>query len=139
MPQFKTTYNILTRPWEDEFFDNSFMDSDSIKLPPMLHWDYQRELKIEDIDLWEVLYQASGGVGVYAAWMPYAEFYMITKGWDKYGEIDIETHYGAGSQKEVKRRAKELNMPLSSSEVWVDDKDMWLYEGIKYSKRTIVT
>lgn len=138
MPIFKTTHNILTKPWEDELFDPNWMDSDKVKLPPKVDWDYSRELFIEDIDVWEVLYQGSGGMGVYAAWMPYAEFYMITIGWNKEGSIMIETHYGAGAQKIVKKRSKELGMPLSVNEVWIEPEHMWLYEGTNPPNKIIL-
>ena len=81
MPFFKTTYNILVRPGEDELFDPNWMNSDKMILPPKKDWDYSRELQIEDIHIWEVLYEASGGIGIYAAWDPFAEFYMFTTGW----------------------------------------------------------
>jgi hypothetical protein len=138
LPFFKTTHNILTKPWEDELFDPNWMDSDTLKLPLSVPWDYQREMRIEDVDVWEVLYQASNGVGVYAAWMPYAEFYMICKGWDHKGSVIVETHYGAGSLEEVKKRAKQLNIPLTLKQIWVDPEDMWLYEPIKDPSKKII-
>ena len=138
MPHFKTTYNLLTKPWEDELFDPNWMDSDHLVLPPTKNWDYQREMKVEDVDIWEVLYQASGGIGVYAAWTPYAEFYMISKGWNNNGGFNIETHYGAGSNKEVLKRCKQLNIPLTVNKVWVDPEDMWLYEGKTLNKKTFI-
>ncbi len=78
MPQFRTTYNILTKSDEDELFDPNWMDSDKIILPPRVEWDYSRELQIEDVNIWEIIYQQGGGIGLYAAWDPFAEFYMLT-------------------------------------------------------------
>lgn len=138
MPFFKTTHNILTEPWNDELFDPNWMDSDKLKLPPSSPWTYDREMRIEDVDIWEVLYQASGGFGVYAAWMPYAEFYMITKGWTYNGSLIIESHYGAGAQEEVKKRAKSLKIKLNETKFWVEPEDMWLYTDKEKSKKTIV-
>ena len=132
MPFFKTTKNILVD--HGEYFDPNWMDSDKLILPPTKKWDYERELQIEDIDIWEILYEASGGLGVYAAWTPHAEFYMLTTGWLplKEGQIVndrmIETYYGHGAQQKVMKRAKELNMPLNMYKSWVDPQDMWLYE-----------
>ena len=79
MPFFKTTYNILTKPWEDEAWDDNWMNSDTLILPPKKDWDYKRELTIEDVSLWEVIYQQGGGLALYASWDPYAEFYLITQ------------------------------------------------------------
>ena len=134
MPLFKSTYNILKAPDEDEVFNPNWMDSDKIILPPTRDWDYQRELQIEDIDIWEVLYEANLGMGIYAAWTPHAEFYMITTGWkplqagQRINDKFIETYYGAGAQQKVSQRAKELGMPLGTFTSWVDDDKLWLYQ-----------
>lgn len=143
MPLFKSTYNILTKYDEDEVFDPNWMDSDKLVLPPRADWDYKRELQVEDIDIWEVLYEATNGIGVYAAWLPYAEFYMITTGinykngariydqktltpyWDRH----IETYYGSKAQQQVWQRCKDLGIPLQIHKTWVDDADMWLYQS----------
>jgi hypothetical protein len=136
MPQFKTTYNILTQVDADELFNINNLNYDSEILPPTKDWDYSRELKIEDIDIWEVLYESSGGIGVYAAWLPNAEFYMITTGWnaDIYqtpSNKNIETYYGQGAQHQVYKKSKELNIPLAVYNTWVDEKDLWLYTNKK--------
>ena len=146
MPQFKTTYNIIKKPDEDEAFNPAWMESNKLILPPKVDWDYSRELKIEDIDLWEVIYEESGGKGLYAAYMPYAEFYMITIGlYDRYipgtrtNEKIIETYYGAGSQTEAVRRAQQLGWSLWVRKVWIENEDAWLYEPPKATKIMIGT
>jgi hypothetical protein len=134
MPFFKSTYNILKKPDEDEVFNVNWLDSDTLKLPPKIKWDYGRELRIEDIDIWEVLYEASGGIGVYAAWLPHAEFYMITTGWKPKSNLDyanpknIETFYGPGAAQDAFLRAKKLGINLQVNKVWVDNDDLWLYQ-----------
>jgi hypothetical protein len=129
MPFFKTTYNILVRPGEDELFDPNWMNSDKMILPPKKDWDYSRELQIEDIYIWEVLYEASGGIGIYAAWDPFAEFYMFTTGWVPKTMNDriIETYYGPQASKKVKQRADSLGISLQLHNIWVEPEDMWLY------------
>ena len=133
MPFFKSTYNILKKPDEDEVFNINWMDSDTLKLPPKVKWDYNRDLQIEDVDIWEVLYEASGGIGVYAAWLPYAEFYMLLTGWypmrpgEYVNQRKIETFYGQGAAKKTYDRAKQLGINLNVGEMWVDNDDLWLY------------
>jgi hypothetical protein len=127
MPQFKTTKNILKNPWEDELYDDNWMDSDKLILPPKKQWDYSRELKIEDVDIWEVIYYQGGGLGLYASWDPYAEFYLITLPHFAIRTNALETYYGAGAQRSVQKRCKELNIPVIVNETWVDDENMWLY------------
>lgn len=139
MPFFKTTYNILKKVDEDEAFDPRWMDSDKLVLPPKVDWDYGRELKIEDVDLWDVLYEGSYGIGLYAAYMPYAEFYLITTSFNynnsariinnhSYWDKNFETYYGPGAQAQVIKRCEEIGIPYRLHQVWVEDDDMWLYQ-----------
>lgn len=138
MPSFKTTHQILSG--YGEYFDENWMDSDTLVLPPKEMWDYQRELKIEDVNIWEVLMEP-WDIGVYAAWDPYAEFYLIRfdkdyrnpkVDWqqnvlDGIRNFDFETHYGAGSDQAVQKRLKELNVQFLPHKKWVEPQDMWLY------------
>jgi hypothetical protein len=105
------------------------MDSDKMILPPKRDWDYSKDMEISDVDVWEVIYQASGGIGVYAAWSPYAEFYMIT---DRFtsssNDPSITTLYGKGAYKEVAKIMKERKIPFSLNQYWVDEDKMWIYE-----------
>ena len=124
MPFFKTTHNIYVD--NGEYFDSNWMDSDKLVLPPRRYWSYERELKIEDVNLWELIYE-NGNVGVYASWDPYAEFYLIKPPWwDRH--LGFETYYGKGALKIVKKRMEELNIPIPNVKYWVDKEDMWLYE-----------
>ena len=125
MPIFKSTYNILSKPWEDEVFDPNWMDSDKLVLPPKINWDYSRELQIEDVDVWEVIFEATGPIGVYAAWLPHAEFYLLLLPPEDGGVI---TFYGKGAQKQIQKAIKNLNWPIETNKIWVDVEDMWLYE-----------
>lgn len=126
MPRFKSTQNIF----KDlaEIFDENWMDHNILQLPQKFDWDYSRQLQIEDIDIWEIIYEQGGGVGVYAAWSPYAEFYLIKTGWylESLGQ-GIETYYGPGAMNKVIKRCQELNIPLSINKIWVEPEDMWLY------------
>lgn len=119
----------------DELHNRNWMDSDTLQLPlggpndSKSKWDYAREMQVTDVDIWEVMYEASGGIGVYAAWLPYAEFYMVTTGWipKTINDRIIETYYGPNSQKQVYTRAAQLGIPLPVNTVWVDDDEMWLH------------
>jgi len=132
MHQYKSTFNILTRPDEDEVFETKWMDYPWISDPPTKDWDYKREMKIEDVDVWEVLAEHSGGIGVYAAWAPYAEFYMVTTGFKPRTIMDrkIETYYGPGSQDKVFKRAKELGLDLKVHSTWVENESVWQFKDI---------
>ena len=134
MAYFKTTYNILRVLDENELDNVNHLDRDTIWIPPTTDWDYSREMQIEDVDIWEVLYEASGGIGIYVSWSPYAEFYLVSTGFKSntpntwpYNDKILETYYGPGAQTKVSKRAKDLNIPLTFEKVWVDSQDMWLY------------
>jgi hypothetical protein len=149
MPQFKTTYNILKRPDEDELYHTSQFERDTVWLPPQVEWDYSREMQIEDVDIWEIILEASEGFGIYAAWTPYAEFYLITTGFDMVNEQRIvegrpytdkvwETYYGPGASQKVIKRAKELKLPVAVNQYWVDDEQMWLHQEEQKSNKLII-
>lgn len=127
MPFFKSSYNIFQKPDEDEVFNENWSDSDKLILPPRYDWDYKRELQIEDVDIWEQIYYQGGGLGLYAAWCPYAEFYMITHHLFKIKTNAVETFYGPGAESRAYKRGIELGMPLVLRKKWVEPEEMWLY------------
>jgi hypothetical protein len=125
--RFKSTKNIFKD--FSEVFDPNWMDSNKIITPPKKDWDYKRPMQIEDVDIWEVIYEQGGAVGIYAAWDPYAEFYIIRVGWilEQQGH-GVEIYYGPGSMNKMIARAKELGIPISTDKVWIDPDNMWLYQ-----------
>ena len=125
MPFFKTTHNIVKD--NGEYFDPNWMDSDKVILPPSQPWDYKREMKIEDVDLWEVVYEV-GTVGVYAAWQPHAEFYMIKPPWDWLEKgWGLETYYGKLAAKRTYQRMLEFGVKMPTHSYWVENDEMWLH------------
>jgi hypothetical protein len=125
--RFKSSQNIFKD--FGEVFDPNWMDSNKVILPPKTDWDYKREMRFEDVNIWEVIYEHGGAVGAYAAWDPYAEFYLVRVGWYKEAQgHGFETYYGPGAQKKVQKRMKELGMHYSLNEHWVEPEDMWLYQ-----------
>ncbi len=110
MPQFKTNQNIF-KDFGDEVWNDNNMDSDKIMLPPSPDWSYDRVMEIEDVEIWEVIIERGGGTAVYAAWCPYAEFYMVRHSW---GE-ELEVFYGRFVQPQVLERIDELKIPYSKS------------------------
>jgi hypothetical protein len=135
MPTFKKSEHILTG--FGEFFDPNWMDSDTIVLPPKIEWDYQREMRFEDVYIWEQLCEPFE-YGVYAAWDPYAEFFVLRKeleyekvAWDvnHVRKFEFETFYGQGAQQALMKRMAELNIIryVKLNQIWVDPEKMWLY------------
>jgi hypothetical protein len=108
MPQFKSTQNIL-KDFGDEVWNDNNMDSDKLVLPPSYDWTYDRVMEFEDVDIWEVIIERGGGTAVYAAWCPYAEYYIIRHNWGQ----DLEAFYGRFVQPQVLQRLDELQIPYS--------------------------
>jgi hypothetical protein len=128
--RFKSTHNIFKD--FGEIIDPNWANLDKVSLPPKTNWDYSREMKVEDVDIWEVIYEKGGGFGVYASWSPYAEFYMIRVGWQKESQgYGAETYYGPNAESQVHKRMKDLRIPVVTNKIWVEPSDMWLYAGVK--------
>lgn len=90
MPRWKVTEQILNLSKDGEFFDENWMNYDRIwqYAPEPIPWDAPRPIRFEDVDLWEVISEASGPIGVYAAYQPYAEYYVVTKNWRVVAEFE---------------------------------------------------
>lgn len=127
MPIFKTKDNLFKD--FGEYFDPNWMNSDKVEVPPIIEWDYSRELEIDDVDLWEVISDGYAGYGIYAAWMPYAEFYLVLPGaYLRSQGHEMETYYGQGAQKLIVKKMKQLGIPVPSNKIWVEPEDMWMYQ-----------
>lgn len=90
MPRWKVTEQILNLSKDGEFFDENWMNYDRIwqYAPEPIPWDGNRPIRFEDVDLWEVISEMSGPIGVYAAYQPYAEYYVVTSGWKVVAEFE---------------------------------------------------
>ena len=135
MPRFKSTQNILKD--NSEIYDANWFDKPFLELPPNPQWDNKRQLQVEDVDIWEVIVEQGGGVGIYAAWCPYAEFYLVRTGWWN-APNDLETYYGPGAQDKVQKRMNDLKIPYCLNKTWVDPEEMWLYENPDPKTNTLI-
>jgi hypothetical protein len=103
MPIFKTNLDIF-KTFGEELYNPNHFDNPNLQLPPNPAWDHNREPQMEDIDIWEVILESGGGLGLYAAWCPYAKFYMLRR------DIDVETYFGDIGEQMLEKRLKELNI-----------------------------
>ena len=90
MPRWKATEQIINLHKDGEVFDENWMNYDSIfqYMPKQIPWDGNRPIRFEDVDLWEVITEMSGPIGVYAAYQPYAEYYIVTRHWKVWQEFE---------------------------------------------------
>lgn len=76
--KIKSTQQILVQYWGDFRPEFNWMNDKIQDLPPSYPWKGLRPLRVEDVDLWEVLVETNDRVGVYGAWRPHDELYIIT-------------------------------------------------------------
>lgn len=128
---------------EGEHWDPNWLDSDTLVLPPKQPWDYKREMQIEDVNIWEQIMNP-WALAVFAAWDPYAEFYLLRfdknynwEGWAEPGVppmFNFETYYGPGAHDQVIKRIQELGKVYDAIKVprmnnlWVEPENMWLHQ-----------
>jgi myo-inositol catabolism protein IolC len=91
--RWKTTEQILHLNKDGEYWDDNWMNYDSVRqwAPRPIPWKSDRPIRFEDVDLWEVISEESnmnGLIGVYAAYHPYAEYYVVTHRWSIIREFE---------------------------------------------------
>jgi len=76
---------MIFRTTEQIFKGGVYFDQNWSELPPHFlntprpnsFWNSKKEIEVEDVDFWEVICETGGGNGVYAAYQPYAEIYLV--------------------------------------------------------------
>jgi hypothetical protein len=65
----RSTHEILNNPWDD---------IPAIKIiPSQIPIKNNNKINFNDVVMWEEIFYEGGNIGVYAAWSPYADFYII--------------------------------------------------------------
>jgi len=125
---FKTTDEILQSHWNDQEFRVSTTPSNLTVLPPRQQGLYLYNLTVEDIRMWETLYYEGGNIGIYGAWDPYSEFFIITYNLFLDSPAGIEVFSGSGAIRRLHAKAKELGVDLEISEIWVESENVKYYD-----------
>ena len=118
---FKTTEQILNEPWESSFLNVVLPAIKFEVTPPAVPLDDLKELELADVKLWELIYYKGAHIGVWAAWNPRAEFYIVT--YNMFLDIPqgIQMFSGPDAKRQIWKLAKELNVTLPVNKVWVDN------------------
>lgn len=126
MPRWKTTEQILNVSKDGEFFDENWMNYDSLYqyIPPNPIWKENREIKFEDVSIWEVICEWSGLSGVYASWCPYAHYFIVLENWKI-----IHEFRGKKGEKMLQKYLKEKKISFSLNKIWIDNNDLTSYIG----------
>lgn len=104
MTVFKTTEQILNNPWD------SYSD---LSAPKKYEWLESYKASFSDIEIWEQIYFQPGGIGVYAAWSPFVEIYIIV-----HNLFNCVEEYR--SSDETKLRLADFDICLPESRIWVN-------------------
>jgi len=76
MPRFKTKYNVFEN--NEELYSEAIAKENGIYIPETWDWDGSTQVSVNDVIIWECLFEQTGPFGIYAAWAPYEEFYIVT-------------------------------------------------------------
>lgn len=79
---------------------------------------------IDNVKLWEQIFYKKNYVGIYAAWSPYVEFYILVYEPLLSTEYSYESFFGIDSVKELMFKARQLKIDLKEQFIWVDDLDI---------------
>ena len=104
---FKSTPNILENPWKHGVPNITYTSP-----PPKTEWNYDRDPTIHDIILWEQIYYEAGNIGVYAAWDPYVDLYMVTYNLFINLPAGIKCFYGKDSIDKIIKIAKDIGTDI---------------------------
>lgn len=112
---FFTTSQILENSW------NKMPTTSNQNLPKQNRWLKDTPPKFEDIETWECIYDQPGNVGIYAAWSPLVEMYIIVNKLFVGTDLGIEVYYGNTAAKKVWKRSQKFGINLPVNKIWSND------------------
>jgi hypothetical protein len=113
MPIFKTTEEVFSKEWRDSASFN-------MTPPATYEWNLDRKIIIEDIERWEQIYYSFGDLGIYSAWRPKSEFYIIVHDFFLDDRQFVKTFFGDTAANEVYSYAKSYGIDLKNQLIWVN-------------------
>ena len=108
---FKSTYEIINKPWDES------EDIPVLKIPPA--WNNERDISIDDVVVWEQIYHQPGNIGIYVAWSPYAEFYLVVYNLFTKTNAGLKTFRGPDTITEIQQLTSEINIKLPTTTIRV--------------------
>jgi hypothetical protein len=76
---------------------------------------------VADITVWEEIYFKPGVIGVYAAWDPYCEFYLVYYPVLAETKFHSLTFFGKDASNRVQEFLATYDIDLATNNVWVDE------------------
>lgn len=98
-------------PWENK--EHTTMK----KIPPK--WNNDVDLTIDDVVIWEQIYHQPGNIGIYVAWSPNEEFYIVVYDLFVNTSAGIKIFKGPTAVDRILALASKLdiNLPISRIQV----------------------
>lgn len=110
MTIFKTSQEILSR-WQDSI--------GTTVQPKKYEWLESSEPQLCNIKFWEEIYCESGNLGVYAAYSPFVEMYLIVYLTVLENNFSQELFYGPAAEYEIIERCKDLGIVLPTRTIYI--------------------
>jgi hypothetical protein len=107
----KSTYEIINSPWEEKD------DIPVLKVPPK--WNKDTDITVDDVVIWEQIYHQPGNIGIYVAWSPNAEFYLVSYDLFTKTAAGIKTFQGSDAVDRVLKSIEYLNIKLPINRISV--------------------
>jgi len=104
MVKVRTLKHIINSPWADA----EFLDLDSSFVPTV--WSSSRRPVKEEIDLWEQIYFKPANMGLYAAFQPYLDFYLLV--YNLFDGSNIVEFYGEDAVEKIVKVFENYNVSL---------------------------
>ena len=76
---------------------------------------------VADIEVWEEIYFKPGVIGVYAAWDPYCEFYLVYYPVLSETNFHSLTFFGEDASNKVQKLLAKYDIQLVTNNIWVDE------------------
>jgi hypothetical protein len=105
--KFIRTIDLKNDSWQPRNYDKNFFSA-----PPSEDWTRSHSPEIDDIQIWEEIYYDPGVIGVYAAWNPFCEFYIIDRPFVKNQDKRFLKFYGTESSEKIQEIVKNYNIEI---------------------------
>jgi hypothetical protein len=113
---FKSTYQILNNPWKKDILN---VDHNPKMVPPSNPWIQDKQITIDDVKIWEQIYYMPGNIGVYAAWDPFDDFYIIVYNLFSNQSHGIETFSGPDAATKISKKLSNLGIDIPTKTIWI--------------------
>jgi len=116
----RTYSSIIDNSWGGAQ-DGDFIFNTSSPVPyhTGYEWNYSNNVSLKDIQLWEQLYHEPGVLGLYAAWTPYIECYLLIQYPFVHSTKGVKLFYGSNACYEVANIMQKLDVSFEVKKIAV--------------------